>query len=220
MTENASATEPVRQAYDFAIIGQTDQAYAMAQRSVRHMEKVEGISPAIARGFDRRLGLALIFAGDYVKAVQVLEDVQAREEQAGLNKGGARGTTLLYLAGARAGQGRHDAAAQAAMQAADSFAQGPPNDVAIAHSKLTEALARARLGQPASAHKLIEEARTLLLRRAQPNQTDDLFVDLVQAETLRGGGSTIEAERLDRSARERLKAIAGVVLPPMLPLVF
>jgi eukaryotic-like serine/threonine-protein kinase len=220
--EDSSGT---RFAESFGVIplvltGQTDQAYSMAQRSVRNMANVEGVTPAIARGFDRRLGLALIFAGDYVKAVQVLEDVQARELQAGLNKGGAHGTTLLYLAGARAGQGHHDAAAQAAMQAADSFGQGPPNDVAIAHSKLTEALARARLGQPASAQKLIEEARTLLLERAQPNQTDDLFVELVQAETLRSGRSTTEAERLDRSARERLKAIAGVALPPILPLVF
>jgi hypothetical protein len=184
------------------------------------MEHVEGISPAIARGFDRRLGLALIFTGDYVKAERALKDVQAREEQAGLTKGGALGTTLLYLAGAMAGQGRHDAAAQAAMQAADSFAHGPPNDGAIAHSKLTEALARARLGQPASARRLIEDARALLLKMAEPNPTDLLFLELVEAETLRTSGSAIEAEQLDRSARERLKANAGVSLPRMLVLVF
>jgi hypothetical protein len=212
--EDSSAT---RFAESFGVIpliltGQTDQAHSMAQRSVRNMEQVEGISPAIARGFDRRLGLALIFAGDYVKAVRVLKDVQAREEQAGLNKGGALGTTLLYLAGAMAGQGHHDAA--------DSFAHGPPNDVAIAHSKLTEALARARLRQPASAQTLIEDARALLLKRAQPNQTDLLFLELVRAETLRTSGSAIEAEQLDRLARERLKAIAGVALPRMLVLVF
>jgi tetratricopeptide (TPR) repeat protein len=220
--EDSSAT---RFAESFGVIpliltGQTDQAHSMAQRSVRNMEHVEGISPAIARGFDRRLGLALIFTGDYVKAVQVLEDVQAREKQAGLNKGGALGTTLLYLAGARAGQRRHDAAAQAAMQAADSFAQGPPNDAAIAHSKLSEALARARLGQPASAQKLIGDAHALLLKREPPNQTDLLFLELVQAETLRSSGSAIEAEQLDRSARERLKAIASVALPRTLLLVF
>jgi hypothetical protein len=119
-----------------------------------------------------------------------------------------------------AGQGRHDAAAQAAMQAADSFAHGPPNDGAIAHSKLTEALARARLGQPASARRLIEDARALLLKMAEPNPTDLLFLELVEAETLRTSGSAIEAEQLDRSARERLKANAGVSLPRMLVLVF
>jgi tRNA A-37 threonylcarbamoyl transferase component Bud32 len=202
------------------LTGQIDQAFAMAQRSVRNMERVEGISPAIARGFDRRLGLALIFSGDHAKAGHVLEDVQAREEQAGLNAGGAHGTTLLYLAGARAGQGRHDAAAQAAMQAADSFAQGPPNDAAIAHSKLTEALARARLRQPLPARKLIEEARALLLKSARPNPTDALFVELVEAEALRNSGSASEAERLDHSARERLHEIAGVALPRTLLLVF
>jgi serine/threonine-protein kinase len=202
------------------LTGKTEQAHLMAQRSVRGMEHVEGISSAIARGFDRRLGLALIFTGDYVKAERALRDVQAREEQAGLTKGGALGTTLLYLAGAMAGQGRHDAAAQAAMQAADSFAHGPPNDGAIAHSKLTEALARARLGQPASARRLIEDAHALLLKMAQPNPTDLLFLELVEAETLRSSGSAIEAEQLDRSARERLKASAGVSLPRMLVLVF
>jgi tRNA A-37 threonylcarbamoyl transferase component Bud32 len=219
--EDSSST---RFAESFAVIplvltGQTDQAYAMAQRSVRAMDKVEGISPAIARGFDRRLGLALVYSGDYGKAAQVLEDVLAREEHAGLTKGGARGTTLLYLAGARAGQGHHDAAAQAAMQAADSFAQGADNDAAVAHSKLTEALARARLGQPAPARKLIEEAQALLLKSARPNRTDALFVELVQAEALRNSGSASEAERLDRSARERLHAVAGVALPRMLALV-
>ena len=220
--EDSSAT---RFAESFGVIpliltGQTDQAHSMAQRSVRNMEQVEGISPAIARGFDRRLGLALIFTGDSVKAIRVLEDVRAREEQVGLNKGGALGTTLLYLAGAMAGQGHHDAAAQAAMLAADSFAHGPPNDVAIAHSKLTEALARARLGQSASAQTLIEDAHALLLKKAQPNQTDLLFLELVRAETLRTSGSAIEAEQLDRLARERLKAIAGVSLPRTLVLVF
>jgi tRNA A-37 threonylcarbamoyl transferase component Bud32 len=220
--EDSSAT---RFAESFGVIpliltGNTEQANLMAQRSVRDMEHVEGISPAIARGFDRRLGLALIFTGDYVKAERALKDVQAREEQAGLTKGGALGTTLLYLAGAMAGQGRHDAAAQAAMQAADSFAHGPPNDGAIAHSKLTEALARARLGQPASARRLIEDARALLLKMAEPNPTDLLFLELVEAETLRTSGSAIEAEQLDRSARERLKANAGVSLPRMLVLVF
>jgi tRNA A-37 threonylcarbamoyl transferase component Bud32/tetratricopeptide (TPR) repeat protein len=219
--EDSSAT---RFAESFAVnslvlTGLTDQAYSMAQRSVRNMEHIEGIAPTIARGFDRRLGLALIFTGEYVKAAQVLEDVLARDTQAGI-KGGAHGTTLLYLAGARAGQGRHEAAAQAAEQAAESFAQGAPNYVAAAHSKLTQALARARLRQTSSAQKLIEEAQTLLLKRAQPNQTDPLFVNLVQAEALRSSGSAAEAERLDRSARERLKAVAGVVLPRMIPLIF
>ena len=62
--------------------------------------------------------------------------------------------------------------------------------------------------------------RALLLKRAQPNQTDLLFLELVEAETLRSSGSVIEAEQLDRSARERLKAIAGAALPRMLVLVF
>ena len=216
---------PTRFAESFDVIplvmtGRADEARSMAERSVRDMNKVEGLTPTAARGFNRRLGLALIFSSEYGKAVQVLEDLLAQEQQAGLNKGGAHGTTLLYMAGARARQGRHDAAAQAAREAAQSFTQGPPNDVAIAHSKLTEALARARLHQITAAQQLIEQAQALLTKNAQPNQTDPLFVQLVQAETLRVSGSTAQAERLDRSARERLSAIAGVSLPRELPLVF
>ena len=199
--------------------GRTDEARSMAERSVRDMNKVEGLSPAVARGFNRRLGLALIFVGEYNRAVQTLEDVLDQEQRAGLNKGGVHGTTLLYLAGARAGQGRHADAAQAAQEAATSFAQGPRNDKGTARSKLTEALARTRLHQNAAAKQLIEQAEALLTN-SQPNQTDLLFVQLVQAETLRSAGSAAQAERLDRSARERLSATAGVSLPRELPLVF
>ena len=109
------------------LTGQAEQAYSMAQRSVRNMENVERISPAIARGFDRRLGLALVFAGDYVKAVQVLQDVQAREEQAGLDKGGAHGTTFHSLE-------RADKGATTPLPSCYTggfVCAGPPNDVAI-----------------------------------------------------------------------------------------
>ena len=177
-------------------------------------------SPAVARGFDRRLGLALVAAGDYPKAVQVLEDVLAREATAGVNKGGAHGTTLLYLAGAMAGQGRHERAADAARQAARSFERGELNVVATAHSKLTEALAQARLHQTTTAQTLIAEAQALLAQNPQPNQTDPLFVDLVRAEALRSQASAREAEQIERVSRERLKTIAGAVPPKPLLLVF
>lgn len=201
------------------MVGRTDEARSMAERSLRGIDKVEGLTPAIARGFRRRLGLALIFVGEYHRAAEVLEDLLAQERQAGLTKGGAHATTLLYFAGARAGQSRHDDAARAAQEAASLFSQGPPNDIATVHSKLTESLARSRLHQTAAAQELIEQAQALLARHAQPNQTDLLFVQLVQAEALRVRGSAAEAERLDRSARERLSAIGGISLPRELPLV-
>ena len=192
----------------------------MAERSVVRMDHLEGISPAVARGFDRRLGLALVAAGDYPKAIQVLEDVLAREAAAGVNKGGAHGTTLLYLAGARAGQGSHEGAADAARQAARSFEQGEPNFEARAHSKLTEALAQAHLHRTEAALTLIAEAQALLAKSPQPNQTDPLFVELVRAETLRSSAAASEAEQIERVSRERLKTIAGAVPPKPLLLVF
>ena len=175
---------------------------------------------AVVRGFRRRLGLALIFTSESAKAVTVLEDLLAEERQADVTKGGAHGTSLLYLAGALARQGRHDAAAKAAQQAALSFEQGPLNNAAMAHSKLTEALARARLHQGAAAQELIDQAQTLLAKIVQPNQTDPLFLQLVQAEVLLRNGSLAPSERLSRATREQLGAIAGVSLPPELPLVF
>ena len=216
---------PTRFAESFDVValvmtGQAQEARAMAERSVVRMDHLEGISPAVARGFDRRLGLALVAAGDYPKAIQVLEDVLAREAAAGVNKGGAHGTTLLYLAGARAGQGWHEDAADAARQAARSFEQGEPNFVAVAHSKLTEALAQARLHRTAAALTLIAEAQALLAKSPQPNQTDPLFVELVRAETLRSQAAASEAERIDHVSRERLKSIAGAVPPKPLLLVF
>lgn len=216
---------PTRYAQSFDVpalvmTGRFDEALSMAARSVRDVDKVEGLTPAVVRGFRRRLGLALIFTSESAKAVTVLEDLLAEEQQAGVTKGGAHGTTLLYLAGALARQGRHDAAAKAAQQAALSFEQGPLNNAAVAHSKLTEALAQARLHQSAATQELIEQAQTLLAKIVQPNQTDPLFVQLVQAEVLLRNGFAVPSERLDRSAREQLGAIGGVSLPRELPLVF
>ena len=214
---------PTRFAESFAVIalvmtGKIDEARAMAERSVKDAAKVEGLTPSTIRGFTRRLGLGLLYV-DAVKATQVLEDVLAQEQRAGADKGGAHGTTLLYLAGAHARAGHHAAAAEAARQAALAFAEGPPNYAALAHSKLTEALARARLHQAAEAESLIGEARALLARIEEPNQTDPLFVELVEAERLRRAGQIAEAERIELPARERLRAIGGISQPPELALV-
>jgi serine/threonine-protein kinase len=216
---------PTRFAESFEVLslvmtGQGAEARRVGLQSVRQLDHVEGITASMARGFDRRFGLALIAAGDAGKAAQVLEDVLAREAAAGVNKGGAHGTTLLYLAGARAGQGAQAAAAAAASQAAASFAQGEANFVAMAHSRLTEALARARLHETATARSLVAEAQALLAKSAQPNPADPLFIDLVRAELLRGDAQPLEADRIERSARERLKAIGGAAPPSPVVLIF
>ena len=216
---------PTRFAQSFDVLalvmtGRFAEALSMAERSVRDVDKVEGLTPAVVRGFHRRLGLALVFKGESSKAVTVLEDLLVQERQAGLTKGGAHGTTLLYLAGALARQGRHEAAAKAAQEAALSFEQGPVNHTAVAHSKLTEALARARLNQSAAAQDLIDQSQVLLAKLRHSNETDPLFMQIVQAEVLLHQGSSAKAEGLDRAARAQLSAIGGVSLPRELPLVF
>ena len=216
---------PTRFAESFEVMslvmtGRGVEARKSALQAVQQLDHVEGITASMARGFDRRLGLALIGAGDMAGASRVLGDVAAREEGAGVTKGGAHGTTLLYLAGARAGQGWQQGAAEAASQAAASFAQGEPNANALAHSKLTEALARARLHESGAARALVSEAQQWLAKSPQSSPVDALFVDLVKAEILRQDSATGEADRIERAARERLKAVGGVVPPARLVLVF
>ncbi|MBS0449353.1 MAG: serine/threonine protein kinase [Proteobacteria bacterium] len=216
---------PTRFAESFAVpslvmVGRGREAREMALRSVERMTSIEGISASVARGFDRRVGLAWVAAGDYPRAVQVLEDVLDREAEAHSAEGGAHGTTLLYLAGARAGLGLQAQAAEAAGLAAQAFAQGAPNVAGQAHAKLTEALARARLHQPVAAEALIEQARVLLAKVPQPTPTDPLFVELVRAETLRQTASQAEAQRVERAARDRLEVISGAVPSNPLLLVF
>lgn len=200
------------------MIGQTAEAYEMAQRSLRNADKVEGLTPAIMLGFNRRLGLALTFTGETDKGARILELVLKQEEQAGI-KGGAYATTLLYLAGAQAAQGRAEAAAESARQSAQFFSV-TGNDVATAHARLTEALARVRMSQLDAARRLIEDALADLHKAVEPNETDLLFVQVVQAEALRAEGRGAEAERIDGAARARLKAVGGIDLPRVLPLVF
>jgi tetratricopeptide (TPR) repeat protein len=212
--EDSSST---RFAESFAVLplvmlGRGDEALAMARRSMLRLDHIDGITPAIAIGFDRRLGLALLFAGDHGAATQVLERVLATEEKSDAKRG-ARSVTLRYLAGALAGQGRHEAAADAAARAATLLGQDTPNKVALAHIKLTEALARARLRQDATAQRLVDEARALLHDSAEASVVGSMFADVVHAEVLRSEGAMAEADRIDRDARDRLKAAAGVVLP-------
>ena len=216
---------PTRFAESFEVMslvmtGRGEEARKTALLAVHQLDHVEGITASIARGFDRRLGLALIGAGDMPEAVRVLGDVAAREASAGVTKGGAHGTTMLYLAGARAGQGWHQGAAEAASQAAASFGHGELNVNALAHSNLTEALARARLHQAEAAWALVADAQRWLAKSPQSSPVDALFVDLVKAEILRQGSATSEADRIERAARERLKAVGGVVPPAHLVLVF
>ena len=200
--------------------GQTATARVMAERSVRNADKVAGLAPASARGFERRLGLALVFDGEVERGAQALERVLELEAKAGTKHGAFHGTTLLYLAGARAAQGRHEAAAQAARQATESFDGIPGTGAATAHTRLTEALARARLGQIDAAKTLIEQAGASLHQDPEPKETDLLFMQLAQAEALRAEGSAAEGERIDTAARARFKSIGGISLPQPLPLVF
>jgi len=218
--EDAAST---RYAESFGVLplvftGRSDEARDLALNSVKQLSKIEGITPAVAVGFDRRLALALLFAGEEARSATVLESVLTREKAAGI-RDGRHGTTLLYLAGARAAMGRDRDAAEAASEAARVFATGEVNVAGGAHAKLTEALAQARSGNHAAAESLVGEAKTLLDRSVRANPADPLYVDLVRAELLRTAGHVNQALELDRHTRELLKSVAGVVVPVRLVLV-
>jgi serine/threonine-protein kinase len=200
------------------ILGRGEEALVMARRSLLNVERVDGITPAVATGFERRLGLALLFSGDPVAATQVLEKVLAAEERSGANAR-TRSTTLHHLAGALTAQGRYAAAADAARRAVQLIEGASKGKAAIARAKLTEALARAHLHQDAATRSLVDEAQSLLRGSDDGRPTDMSMLDVVRAEVLRSEGAAAEADRVDRDARDRLKAAAGIVLPKTLTVV-
>ena len=204
------------------MVGHNDDAETMARRAVRNADHTAGVTPATARGLKRRLSLALIFNGKASEALELLQDISAQEEKAGVTQGDKHGRTLLNLAGAYAALGRLDAAAETARQAELAFAGGTLTeygDIAIAHAQLTQALALARAKQAMRAEELIEQAQAHLQKKLKPDHPAYAWVQLVRAEALRADGRTAEAERIDSAARERLKA-TGAVLPKVIPLIF
>jgi hypothetical protein len=94
------------------------------------------------------------------------------------------------------------------------------SDIAIAHAQLTQALALARSQQVARAEALIEQAQAHLQKKLKPGHPGYAWVQLVRAESLRGAGHPVEAERADSAARESFRSAGGVVLPKFIPLVF
>lgn len=200
------------------------EAEAVARETVQAAQAGSSLAASEIRGLRRRWGTALVFNGQAAEAQAVLAAVEAEEIAAGQTDG-RHAATLITRAGAMNALGRPREAAPLAQRAAAVWAggRGPAAQVGRAKALLTEGLAWLQAGEPDRVPPLVAEARRLMAEAQPAGHVDRLYPDLVRARWLRATGSAAqaaEAERTERSLRERFTTLTGGELPQALPYIY
>ena len=200
------------------LTGHATEAEAVMRPAFDNAQHKAGLTPSEVRGVERRYALSLIWSGNGQKARDLLVDIAKAEREA--NESPAKlASTLLYLAGAQIAMGQAAQARASAHEAAEldaSVAKSTEQGVA----QLTEALALAASGGAPAAVALMDQAQTNLRTKLAPGHPKFLIANIARAQVLRAAGQNAEGDAIDASARAELMHRTGVVLPPMLPMVF
>jgi|GEM_PF-2766052 len=182
--------ELMNRSYGIPVLVWTDplaQAEAVGRDTLRIAEADAAFQPFVLRLFKRRLALALLINGKGAEALSVLQTLSTPEVA---DNHPRHGLTLLYLAGALAAEGRAAEAATAAHDAADLLGKDPLfiNQVWSAKARLTEALARARLGDAGRAGAVAAEGAALFAKTLPAGHANFELAKLAQAAALEAAG--------------------------------
>ena len=223
-----AATLRQNQSYSLWRAGRLEAAEQSSRKALAELDRVLGTDSSLSIIAQRLLGVVLMDEGKFAEASAAFDASGARavrhsgthDPEAAMNQFERHATTVLYQAGAQMALGRFDAAATLAEQAGALFARDPDATVPFAKSELTEALARAHLGDTHHAGVALAAALANLSRKLKPDHPNFLLAQLVQAEVMSIAGRSAETDHVASEARGKLEELTGASLPRTMPVIF
>lgn len=193
-------------------LGRSAEAERIGRETVDAGRRSKTLAAEALRQMTRRFAMALIAVGKASEALELLQRMAAQEPAPAEMEHAA---TLLCKAGALATLGRPREAADAAHLAGDlwSKSSGIVQRSMMADARLTEALARAKMGDAAAAQALATEAEAILKQALPADHPSFERVQMARAAALRAGGRAKEADSMAKAARERFHARSGGTMP-------
>lgn len=189
-------------------LGRGAEAERTGRETIEAGQRSKTLAPEALRQMTRRFSMALIAVGKAGEALELLQRMAAQEPaQAEME----HAATLLCKAGALAALGRPREAAEAAHQAGNLWSKDGPiaQRTMLADARLTEALARAKMRDAATAQALASEAEAVLKQSLPADHPSFEKVQMARAAALRAAGRVKEADAQAKVARERFHARSG-----------